>query len=577
MLLDTSNTQEILPSQSKASEILPSQLQASEVTPSQPGASVTIHTEEPTNSSTGEIIQGRVSFPSEVSSGGSRKKSVSTNSFFKNFLMKKLKGGGGGGGVDKISDNGNNNSEVKPVFSDESNRIRSKKEEEEEVEEEKQVERINQCKSKNINDSVEEKENFNIDSSNNCNSDNIGRGEREKKNNSDIKEDNVEREERKNTRKSDITKNNMEREERDNNSNSDIKDNIERENTNNIDGNSDRNTQEEEEDDHHYDTQSNIKDRELSCSPELFSSWEVEKSLERIKKKSVKSKHRTRQRCIKTLILQAETNENNACKNINREESEISDIERQSASLRENKTGTTEQNQSTSENSVIPTAQNQGTNQHNANLRDEEIGTSEDSATDNKILVQELFPDLNNIDRSLLPLLPPQLLLEVEEQLARHTNTNTNTHTHKNTHTNTNTHKNTTTNTNTLHEHTNTKNKPHSKNSPQDKTTIMRYIQCSPKKTCLAPLLTRDGEGQSGTPDLVKCEECHKLVSAFDLPEHIDYHVALKLQNDLRRESGQDQVISTGARSGRGRKRGQVSQVNMDGKKIQKLDSFFTR
>ena len=36
--------------------------------------------------------------------------------------------------------------------------------------------------------------------------------------------------------------------------------------------------------------------------------------------------------------------------------------------------------------------------------------------------------------------------------------------------------------------------------------------------------------------ELTPCEKCNKLVSPFDLPEHLDYHVARELQSELSRE-----------------------------------------
>lgn len=98
--------------------------------------------------------------------------------------------------------------------------------------------------------------------------------------------------------------------------------------------------------------------------------------------------------------------------------------------------------------------------------------------------------------------------------------------------------------------------------------------------------------------DIVKCEHCGIGVSAWDLPEHLDWHVAVDLQKQERALSRQPIVATAaaaaaeaaaggsdrGAGSSKKRKASSTSKAVVDAKKslgnvagIKKLSSFFTR
>ncbi|XP_047471761.1 DNA polymerase eta-like [Penaeus chinensis] len=216
-----------------------------------------------------------------------------------------------------------------------------------------------------------------------------------------------------------------------------------------------------------------------------------------------------------------------------------------------------------------------------------------------KVSVHELFPDLDNFDESLLPMLPSDLRTEVEKALAAH--------------------------------------KVRTEVKPK-KTGLWKYVTSSPSKSTSSPnkqatstsvtpqnnrSVIEEGSPQSSTcmayvnggiqkaskvlmnchespktvvqertksvgsvqnsDDTMECEECGAQISAFDMPEHLDFHVALKLQTDMRQEMRQDSEGSTPrtnrdlSRNLRGKKRGKPSkgEVLSKSSKIQKLDSFF--
>ncbi|KAK4303638.1 hypothetical protein Pmani_024362 [Petrolisthes manimaculis] len=105
-------------------------------------------------------------------------------------------------------------------------------------------------------------------------------------------------------------------------------------------------------------------------------------------------------------------------------------------------------------------------------------------------------------------------------------------------------------------------------------------------------VLNQDETDQNGAhegreSDTVGCRECGKRISPFDLPEHLDFHVALKLQSDLRHEEGQGGLVGPGnprpgsktvpTKRNRSKKRGRPSKGDMESHKLQKIDTFFTR
>lgn len=111
---------------------------------------------------------------------------------------------------------------------------------------------------------------------------------------------------------------------------------------------------------------------------------------------------------------------------------------------------------------------------------------------------------------------------------------------------------------------------------------ICQSIQCQDETDCEESEIHDEGER-----DMVECQECGKSISPFDLPEHLDFHVALKLQSDLRHEESRSGLEGPGnprpgsrtvsTKSNRGKKRGRPSKGDMENHKLQKIDTFFTR
>lgn len=90
---------------------------------------------------------------------------------------------------------------------------------------------------------------------------------------------------------------------------------------------------------------------------------------------------------------------------------------------------------------------------------------------------------------------------------------------------------------------------------------------------------TEDTAETSPLDDMVFCEDCGKSLLVWDLPEHQDYHVALKLQKELR-SSDSVPVTSKPQPQQRQRppKRGRRSKKHtspVSGKKLRSIDSFF--
>lgn len=203
------------------------------------------------------------------------------------------------------------------------------------------------------------------------------------------------------------------------------------------------------------------------------------------------------------------------------------------------------------------------------------------------ISVKELIPDLDSFDDSLLPLLPKDLRLEVEKEL-------------------------------TLH-------KAKSKKMFVKKSGILKYFSESPSK-CTTDVkmneysepenrhrITSYGAASSSTTDclsnhkndvgtkekcktdnlviseidvknMVECEECGCHISTFELAEHFDYHVALKLQTDMQQENtvGSDKAPNKAVmkiKRGKGKKRGRTSkgETYLENKKMKTIDLFFRR
>merc|ERR1712062_837897 len=88
--------------------------------------------------------------------------------------------------------------------------------------------------------------------------------------------------------------------------------------------------------------------------------------------------------------------------------------------------------------------------------------------------------------------------------------------------------------------------------------------------------------------ELVACEKCGKEVSPFELPEHLDYHLALELQAQLKqqeRQERQQQHLATKSIirppqsvSGNNNRQGHHQPSSMQEAKKQKtISSFFTK
>ncbi|XP_063850453.1 serine/threonine-protein kinase pakA-like [Scylla paramamosain] len=691
-LLDDSNTQAVMPSQS----------QALEETPSQSAASIHPQAEELTKRMAAKVKQGRVSFPSQGSckERSTEVKKHPTNSFFKNFLLNKLKkdNGGDGGGTnscdsgleshrsdekpesDRIvmgntgvmetaSDNEKEEERENVNYSDDEEKERtSKNSEGEEVmnnldsESERRKDRSGKSefegegknKSNDSEDSEGREDVSDLDilvsllDSDEENGKEIGRkeeegrereadendtkgtfgeerregideydlkgkfdegrrGEKDEHMKGRLHEGRSERNKREDIEKT----HDKETEEEDGNNKEkrktekleDIERKPDKEKQGRLDmetkeGDNEENTRRTEEEEEEEENNAVYEDKEKSLSPELFSSWEVEKCKEKIRNRSrrrrrrltfIKSATETSDQQTESarevvqgsakpdINLEAHTSGNGysgrgnsatdktAGLQLNRRdggvtESAISHVEADTgashtreaqnsatSNLQANLSSITTATSNLQAKTTITTTgttnqdpQNSARGERDSTTAETRPGTSDDSARESQVLALELFPDLDNVDTSLLPLLPENLRAEVEALLARHCKNTTQHCTGDATHS-------------ALPE-------------PQETRGIMKYISRSPKKHA----------EKDGGSDLVQCKECQRFVSPFDLPEHLDFHVALKLQSDLR-QSGAGSEGAGRVVTGRGKKRGRPSRQEAIGKKIQKLDAFFTR
>ncbi|KAH3851918.1 hypothetical protein DPMN_094405 [Dreissena polymorpha] len=91
-------------------------------------------------------------------------------------------------------------------------------------------------------------------------------------------------------------------------------------------------------------------------------------------------------------------------------------------------------------------------------------------------------------------------------------------------------------------------------------------------------------ESQSGSENVVisledylECEKCHKMVTVWEMPEHMDFHYALQLQEDMNVPLMGNSVAMTSVK----RKSLQGSQKSSKKMKVcssqGKLDSFFSK
>ncbi|KAG7159912.1 DNA polymerase eta-like [Homarus americanus] len=232
-----------------------------------------------------------------------------------------------------------------------------------------------------------------------------------------------------------------------------------------------------------------------------------------------------------------------------------------------------------------------------------------------KISAKELFPNLDNYDESLLPLLPQDLRLEVERELIKHKNKQEKQFAKK-----LEILKYVNGSPSKRHIPTEVKNDSNCKPiNPQcseahavagpSNNALLNHSNISSKKIeskqmCYSTLdedttgnkiaeCGNFGENKSNITDssdnidTVECDECGCQISAFELPEHLDYHVALKLQTDIQRDmnivpkQGTAKAIVMENKKSKGKKRGRTSKAEKylegKGKKNQKLDVFFKR
>ncbi len=77
------------------------------------------------------------------------------------------------------------------------------------------------------------------------------------------------------------------------------------------------------------------------------------------------------------------------------------------------------------------------------------------------------------------------------------------------------------------------------------------------------------------SPERVTCERCSRLISPFELPEHLDYHLARDLQNEMSREEGPIQVKTIYKEVKRKRKEEDTEKVA--DKKQRHITSFFKK
>ena len=98
----------------------------------------------------------------------------------------------------------------------------------------------------------------------------------------------------------------------------------------------------------------------------------------------------------------------------------------------------------------------------------------------------------------------------------------------------------------------------------------------------IKPLLTQPDEDQDET---IECQKCNKAVSPFELPEHLDWHMAKELQSELQREqvemgrtNAPNVIPQTSSQCQRGkRKQSDKPSAKVEAKKQKTIASFFTK
>ena len=84
---------------------------------------------------------------------------------------------------------------------------------------------------------------------------------------------------------------------------------------------------------------------------------------------------------------------------------------------------------------------------------------------------------------------------------------------------------------------------------------------------------------ESAQIEMAKCEKCDQEVSPFEMPEHLDYHLAKDLQDELRNEvriAEKKEPKMAVAPTSKKRTKGQTSNQSVD-KKQKTISSFFAK
>ena len=90
-----------------------------------------------------------------------------------------------------------------------------------------------------------------------------------------------------------------------------------------------------------------------------------------------------------------------------------------------------------------------------------------------------------------------------------------------------------------------------------------------------------ESESQSCV-ELTKCHRCFEMVSPFELPEHLDYHLAQDISKQMRQETGHERQQPSSssrkvARTQTGKRKKGNSVEQPDPKKQRDISAFFTK
>lgn len=223
--------------------------------------------------------------------------------------------------------------------------------------------------------------------------------------------------------------------------------------------------------------------------------------------------------------------------------------------------------------------------------QESEMNHSLKSLESAKVSVQELFPDLDNVDESILCMLPKELKLEVERALKDYKTKNQQKKSGMWKYVTSVPSPQKTVNSNSSFD-------PFSKGSGYEakpgpskdgiseefsnvhleipKTDINFTQDTDDSIECT--IIFDNNNVESDGKDFLDCKECGLQISALEMQEHADYHLALSLQSDMNTDANltNRKVIEKSGKSNRGRKRikGNVKSL-VTVSKMQKLDSFF--